>query len=298
MASCRRWCFTLNNYSEDDCEKLNGLDVKSIIVGKEKGEQGTEHLQGFVKFEKAKRLSAVKKILDKAHWEKAKGSDSANLDYCSKENVFLKKGVFASGSKGGGASGLKLALSVMDKPFVDMTEDEQCAYLRHEKFVERKKQLLEDANFKKEMKVYFESATLRKWQQELLEYVEQPADKRKVRWYVDEKGNSGKTWMASYLRNMKNAMVFSNAKTADIAYAYKSEDIVIFDFSRSQETIINYNVIEQLKNGYVFSPKYESCSKAFKVPHVICFSNFVPNRSTLSADRWDIHVIKEMNKTM
>lgn len=285
----RRWCFTLNNYSELDIAVLKDISVKSIIVGKEVGESGTPHLQGFIKFNTAKRLIAVKKILDKAHWETAKGSDDHNLVYCSKDNeVIIKKGIFSSGEKGGGANTLKLALSIADKNYNDMDLDEKCAYLMHEKSVTRHKQLTQNYNDLQQRKEFYKDATLRPWQQELMTYIEGDVDNRKVKWYVDTVGNTGKSWIADYIRTNKNGIKFENGKSADIAYIYRNEPIVMFDLSRSQEQFFNYSIIENFKNGYLYSPKYESCIKNFTKPHVIVFSNFDPDRSKLSADRWDV----------
>ena len=73
---------------------------------------------------------------------------------------------------------------------------------------------------------------------------------------------------------------------------------MIFDLSRTQEGFFNYSIIENFKNGYLFSPKYESCVKHFDVPHVIIFSNFEPEQAKLSEDRWDIHRFKEMKSYM
>ena len=62
------------------------------IIGKEVGESGTPHLQGYIEFKKKCRplsLGLTKKI----HWEKARGSKEENEEYCSKEeNVILKIG--------------------------------------------------------------------------------------------------------------------------------------------------------------------------------------------------------------
>lgn len=43
---CRNYCFTLNNYKEEDIEKLLKSDVKYITFQKEVGDSGTPHLQG------------------------------------------------------------------------------------------------------------------------------------------------------------------------------------------------------------------------------------------------------------
>ena len=147
-AQGRRWCFTLNNYSEEECELSEKLDCNSIIVGKEVGECGTKHLQGFIKFKLPKRLAALKKLSDRAHWEKAKGSDLQNLEYCSKQEVTIRNGVFNSGSRGGGCASMKKALEICDKPWNELNMDEKCAYLKHEKSILRFKQLNEQSEYK------------------------------------------------------------------------------------------------------------------------------------------------------
>lgn len=88
-----RWCFTLNNYTTMDCSSIV-LKIQRCcrfgIVGKEIGESGTPHLQGYVEFEKKVRpisAFAIKQI----HWEKAKGNRQVNVNYCSKENEILIK---------------------------------------------------------------------------------------------------------------------------------------------------------------------------------------------------------------
>lgn len=77
-----------------------------------------------------------------------------------------------------------------------------------------------------------------------------------------------------------------NAPTKDIAYAYNYEPWVVFDFTRDKELIVNYSVIEHLKNGVIFSWKYESFTKRFPSPKIICLSNFTPEFDKLSKDRW------------
>ncbi len=59
------------------------IPVTYTIVGKETGESGTPNLQGYVVLRNS-RLSAMKKLLPKAHWEPAKGNTDQNVEYCSK----------------------------------------------------------------------------------------------------------------------------------------------------------------------------------------------------------------------
>lgn len=86
-SKCRRWCFTLNNWNEDERVDL----VKSLehyIIGKEIGENGTPHLQGYCEFKNPRNLSALKKINTRIHWERAKGNRSENIIYCTKDNNY------------------------------------------------------------------------------------------------------------------------------------------------------------------------------------------------------------------
>lgn len=63
----------------------NISSLKYCIFQLEKGEEGTEHLQGFISFTSGRRFRTVKDILPIAHIEKAMGTNSQCRDYCSKE---------------------------------------------------------------------------------------------------------------------------------------------------------------------------------------------------------------------
>lgn len=59
---------------------------------------GKEHVQGFLKFEKAVRMAAIKKMFnDGIHCEHSDASDEANIAYCSKEETRIA-GPFTFGS--------------------------------------------------------------------------------------------------------------------------------------------------------------------------------------------------------
>jgi len=87
-----RWCFTLNNYTVDECQAINELDVKYMIYGREVGLTGTPHLQGFIIFSGSKRLSTLKKLIPRAHLEIAKGTTEQNITYCTKDQEVSEYG--------------------------------------------------------------------------------------------------------------------------------------------------------------------------------------------------------------
>lgn len=83
----KRWCFTLNNPDPPYCPDWDQWrHLRFAICQRERGEQGTPHLQGYASFSSAKRLSALKELLPRAHWEVARGDEQANIAYCTKDD--------------------------------------------------------------------------------------------------------------------------------------------------------------------------------------------------------------------
>lgn len=106
MSRKNNWCFTLNNYTEEDYISITGKECKYMVVGKETGESGTPHLQGFISFLDGKTLSYMKKhIHSGAHFEMANGSPQENYNYCSKEGDFIEIGVRPMSQKEKGNKG-------------------------------------------------------------------------------------------------------------------------------------------------------------------------------------------------
>jgi len=86
------WCFTLNNYGGGAIETMiKVLQPKDkYIIGKEVGDEGTPHLQGFINFYTKKRMSQLKKLHpSQIHWEKCKGTQLQNVQYCSKGGDYV-----------------------------------------------------------------------------------------------------------------------------------------------------------------------------------------------------------------
>lgn len=84
----RRWCFTINNPVDDEPWHELPQGVVFICWQKERGEQGTEHLQGYVHFRRPVRASYVETFCGgRAHLEPAHGTEQQCIDYCSKEDT-------------------------------------------------------------------------------------------------------------------------------------------------------------------------------------------------------------------
>jgi len=96
------WCFTLNNYSEDEYTKIVEVcesSCKYWIVGKEIGDGGTPHLQGYASFRRRRDLNVVRREFGgRAHLEVARGTSRQNREYCSKDGNFREGGEFSESS--------------------------------------------------------------------------------------------------------------------------------------------------------------------------------------------------------
>lgn len=78
--------FTINNPANNDLPG-NFPQVEYAVWQREKGAQGTEHLQGYVVFTGKKRRQWVNNNCIKAHWEARKGNHSQAKEYCTKADT-------------------------------------------------------------------------------------------------------------------------------------------------------------------------------------------------------------------
>lgn len=131
------------------------------------------------------------------------------------------------------------------------------------------------------------------WQQDILKILESEPDDRKVYWYWSDAGGIGKSQFTKYLVVKHSCVFIDQGKKPDIMFVMMNQDmdeknVVIFDIPRDQGNVVSYAAIESIKNGMIFSPKYESGQKVFNPPHVIVFANLPPQLERLSEDRWVI----------
>lgn len=131
----RNWTFTLNNYTEESEQKLKDLVCKYLVYGREVGESGTPHLQGFVCYKDCKTFTSVKKKLPAGcHIEAALGNSQQNFDYCTKDKDFFEKGERPKTQKEKGqmnADRFKLAFEAAKQGDMDaIPEDIRIRYYR------------------------------------------------------------------------------------------------------------------------------------------------------------------------
>lgn len=251
-AKSRGWCFTENNYDEkfiDTMTHIFSTKKWSYIMGKEIGTEGTHHIQGYICHKNAIRFSTLKKMMPRAHLEKAKGSKKQNYNYCSKDGNFITNMDF--------------------KTFQEQIIDKCLESYKNVKW--------------------------RPFQQQVLNIISKPTDSRKIHWFYEKNGNVGKSFLAKYILMKHKGVIICSGKKNDVFNQVLIlmekkilPEIILLDIPRTDMDYLNYSTIEQLKNGFLYSGKYEGGVCIFPSPKIICFSNNVPEKKKLSLDRWNI----------
>lgn len=289
QSRAKRWCFTLNNYNDESQARVRELATNSeyLIFGREIGESGTPHLQGFICFRDQLRFNRVQALLPGCHLSVARTVQEA-ADYCRKDGDFEEFGtipVNASGKRSDIDDFKEAVANGEVKTFRDALLNHSAIYAKYPRFVHS---YLEAKLTKDKVLVRHE---LRNWQSVLFADLERQVDDRKIIFVVDEVGNSGKSWFCDYVRELKtNVQILTPGKKADMAYEYyTATEILFMDAPRSKQSdYIQYDFLEDIKNGRIFSTKYESQMKYFKPPHVVVMMNENPDMTKLSFDRYDI----------
>lgn len=289
----------MNNYTPGDVDRLlsqtpdgrSQLEgVEYLIFGREVGASGTPHLQGTVCFTSRKRLQQVISVIGQAHCSTTR-SLPQSIEYCKKDGDFSAVGLPPMDHyKSGERSDLESFKEDVKNGTTTMKElrelhSEVCA--RYPRFV---KEYVED--MKEQARV--PAHPLRDWQEALNGRLILPPDPREIIFVIDLAGNKGKSWFARHYCDLHdNAQIIVPGKKADMTYVMDESCRVFFlDCPRSKQgDFIQYDFLEELKNGYVFSPKYESRIKKLDPPHVVVLMNERPDMTKLSVDRYSITVL-------
>lgn len=139
------------------------------------------------------------------------------------------------------------------------------------------------------------SEDLYEYQKTIEKLIQEEPDERSIYWFWEPVGKVGKSVFCKYLVVKHHALILSG-KGADMKYGVMKyvektgayPEILILDIPRCCEGYISHSGIEEVKNGCFFSPKYESGMVIGNCPHIVCFANFYPAVSKMSADRWKI----------
>lgn len=141
------------------------------------------------------------------------------------------------------------------------------------------------------------------WQQEIKDRCTAAPDDRTVHYVVDTIGKQGKSKFVKYMCYHHKATMSTWGKTGDIINLVSktpNREIFLFDLSRSKPKDWARDDIaaamEQIKNGHIVNWKFETGALMFDPPHVWCFSNQLPNLSSMSKDRWVLWEINDLRE--
>jgi len=286
----RDWCWTHYTDEKDWSPKQEPTETYTIYQWEICPSTGRRHAQGFTQFKNPRALGGVKKWLPGAHFEHRKGTAQEASDYCQKPETredpnaeAFVRGVLKAGDRPGKRTDLDAFKEDVRNgaTMEDLLEDHSMVCAKYAPFVQTYRN--------KHAKRARIDGDLRIWQEWVKTLVESPVHDRAIYWFYDPDGGNGKTWMSKWLIQEKNAFYMNGGKAADIIYAYDHQEVVIFDYCRDHESYVGYGAMESLKNGLMFSSKYQSAMKTNDPPHVLVFANFLLDKSKLSKDR--IHVI-------
>lgn len=252
------------------------------------------HYQAYFELKTKSTLDKLKdEFTQRAHLETSRGSRVQNRQYCSKEESRVDgpwlsdpfpEGNDSRKSRNAFVEALKCQedWSKIAEEFTDEAMRYSGARRLHAELHNRML-LAEDP---------FADDVISPWMKDILEGIEAhqgTPNTRMVTWICDLEGNAGKTRFAKYLIYKYPGQVFYNTggRKADVAFDYQKQPLVVFDLPREKQEYFHYAVLEELKNGLLSSPKYESTTKIFKSPFVLVMANWAPDFTKLSADRWN-----------
>lgn len=253
ISPAKHWCFTLNNWTQEELEDLRKISSNSSIVrkyayqseigGDDEENAGTPHIQGYIEFAKKKRPFSVFENR-RYHWEKKKGTIQQAAAYCQKEYTYT--GEFRETNMR------------FDKPLKLITD----LYPWQQKIVNICKEEPDDRTIH-----WFWEPTGKVGKSSLIKYLV--------------------VHFEAIMAGGKAAdMKYFIAKHKEKKGWYPT--VVIMDVPRKMEGYISWGGIEEIKNGCYLSTKFDCEMVVMNSPHLIIFANFLPDTSVMSSDRWNI----------
>lgn len=290
-AQAKHWSFTL---FEENAPDFDGESMLYLCYQREAApETGRLHWQGYAAFKTKRTLVRVKELLGSGsiHLEVARGTPEDNRRYCSKESTGVV-GTFCEfgelpGGKGERNDLRRFVAAVEANPQLDAFSEFPEIQAKYPRFVTDLRHRIRRKQFEQSSQEFVPNC---QWQIELVQSLAVNPDRRTVFWFVDAVGGAGKSYFCRHYKDAEGhrGYIINGGKHADIYYGYEYQRVVFFDWSRDHQEQFPYGVVENFKNGYFLSTKYEVRTVYFDIPHVVVFSNFDPDYFKLSEDRWII----------
>lgn len=139
-----------------------------------------------------------------------------------------------------------------------------------------------------------EIPSLYDWEVAIVQLLTTKPDKRSIYWYWEPDGCKGKTTWQKYIFTHYEDVVVLSGKNADmkngIVNYYNTNSrlpkIVLINIPRSSKEYVSYTGLEEIKDMFFFSGKYEGGMVCGESPHLLVFSNDEPEYALMSSDRF------------
>jgi len=241
MSKSRNYCFTVNNYTEDAYQAILELPCKYIVVAKEVGESGTPHIQGFIMYKDQKTVSAMSKIIIRAHFEITKGTPIQAMEYCKKTEEWEERGEPPTGS------GKRTDLDIV-------------------------KEILKDTGKMSDVVQVVTSYQAVRMAEVILKYHEAPRTwKTEVSWFYGPTG-SGKSRQAYEELGVDCYTCLSTGKWFE---GYDSHENVLIDDMRKD--FLKFHELLRLLDRYAVRVECKGGSRQFRAKRIIITSAYSPN---------------------
>lgn len=244
----RNFCFTLNNYSDEEKLLLKIFFEKNcryMVFGHEVGESGTPHLQGFLQLKNAKDLKVmIKKMPRRCNVSSMykKSTSKFCMEYCKKDGDFVEYGVITQQGK----------------------RNDLAAIREH----------LMDGGTLREVIINDENPSLQKIQyaKAILPFIE---PKRKIGgieiyWHWGVSG-AGKTY--TVFKDNKNVFQPTTVKWFE---GYDGHEVVLLDDFRSH--MCEFNILLRIMDQYPFKVETKGGSREVKYNKLYITCPYHPNR--------------------
>lgn len=134
------------------------------------------------------------------------------------------------------------------------------------------------------------------WMYTVLGIVDTDPDERKIDWIWEPEGNRGKTIFSKWLYLNRPNVLMLSGKAADMKHAivqyiqtnHIHPRTILVNVPRSKQEYISYTGLEEIKDMFFYSGKYEGGHVCGPNPHVIIMANAEPEYGKLSEDRWRV----------
>lgn len=134
------------------------------------------------------------------------------------------------------------------------------------------------------------------WEKKVLEEIKNEPDDRRITWIWSVKGKMGKTQFCKYLVAKHNAAVLhgkgDNIRHGLAEWIKDKGDypwVVVYPIPRCFDTgYLSYEGLENIKDMFFYSGKYEGGQVCGPPPHLYVFANVEPDYDKMSDDRWDV----------